>query len=123
MYSFGVVLLEIITNQPVIDQTRERPYIAEWVELMVTKGDIRKIVDPSLNGDYHSDSVWKFVELAMTCVNASSTTRPTMSQVVIELIECIKSENSKGGTSQSMDSKSSREVTMNFDTDVNPVAR
>ncbi|KAL1209213.1 Receptor-like protein kinase [Cardamine amara subsp. amara] len=123
VYSFGVVLLEIITNQPVIDQTRERSYIAEWVRLMVTNGDIRKIVDLSLNGDYHSDSVWKFVELAMTCVNDSSTTRPTMSQVVIELTECIKSENSRGGTSQSMVSKSSREVTMTFDTNVNPMAR
>ncbi|XP_024006054.1 probable LRR receptor-like serine/threonine-protein kinase At1g51820 isoform X4 [Eutrema salsugineum] len=123
VYSFGVVLLEIITNRPVIDQSRERPYIAEWVGLMVTKGDIRNITDPSLKGDYHSDSAWKFVELAMTCVNASSTSRPTMSQVVIELIECLTFENSRGGTSRDMDSNGSREVTMTFGTEVNPTAR
>lgn len=123
VYSFGVVLLEIITNLPVIDQSRQRPHIAEWVRLMVTKGDIRNITDQSLNGDYHSDSVWRFVELAMTCVNASSASRPTMSQVVVELIQCLTFENSRGGTSRDMDPKGSREVTMTFGTDVNPMAR
>ncbi|AEE32390.1 Leucine-rich repeat protein kinase family protein [Arabidopsis thaliana] len=123
VYSFGVVLLEIITNQRVIERTREKPHIAEWVNLMITKGDIRKIVDPNLKGDYHSDSVWKFVELAMTCVNDSSATRPTMTQVVTELTECVTLENSRGGKSQNMGSTSSSEVTMTFDTEVNPVAR
>ncbi|ESQ30275.1 hypothetical protein EUTSA_v10011248mg [Eutrema salsugineum] len=52
VYSFGIVLLEIITNRSVIDQTREKPHIAEWVGLMLTKGDITSIMDPSLNGDY-----------------------------------------------------------------------
>uniref|UniRef100_M4ENP5 Protein kinase domain-containing protein n=1 Tax=Brassica campestris TaxID=3711 RepID=M4ENP5_BRACM len=123
VYSFGVVLLEIITNLPVIDQRRETPYIAEWVGLMVTKGDIKSIIDPRLKDDYHSDSVWKFVELAMACVNASSASRPTMSQVVIELIECLTLENSRGGTSCDMESRGSREVTMTFGTEVNPTAR
>ncbi|KAH0849998.1 hypothetical protein HID58_095901 [Brassica napus] len=123
VYSFGVVLLEIITNLPVIDQRRETPYIAEWVGLMVTKGDIKNIIDPRLKDDYHSDSVWKFVELAMACVNASSASRPTMSQVVIELIECLTLENSRGGTSCDMESGGSREVTMTFGTEVNPTAR
>ncbi|KAF8089131.1 hypothetical protein N665_0517s0018 [Sinapis alba] len=123
VYSFGVVLLEIITNLPVIDQNRETPYIAEWVGLMVTKGDIKNIIDPRLKDDYHSDSVWKFVELAMACVNASSASRPTMSQVVIELIECLTLENSRGGTSCDMESRSSRKVTMTFGTDMNPTAR
>ncbi|XP_010500450.1 PREDICTED: receptor-like protein kinase At3g21340 [Camelina sativa] len=123
VYSFGVVLLEIITNRPVIEQSREKPHIAEWVNLMIIVGDIRKIVDPSLKKDYHSDSVWKFVELAMTCVNASSMARPTMSQVVTELTDCIKLEYSMGGKSHNMGSESSRDVTMIFDTEVNPVAR
>ncbi|XP_013590331.1 PREDICTED: probable LRR receptor-like serine/threonine-protein kinase At1g51820 isoform X3 [Brassica oleracea var. oleracea] len=123
VYSFGVVLLEIITNLPLIDQRRETPYIAEWVGLMVTKGDIKSIIDPRLKDDYHSDSVWKFVELAMACVNFSSASRPTMSQVVIELIECLTLENSRGGTSCDMESRGSREVTMTFGTEVNPTAR
>ena len=49
IYSFGIVLLEIITNQPVIDKTRERTHINEWAVLMLTKGDIRNIIDPKRN--------------------------------------------------------------------------
>ncbi|KAL0661285.1 hypothetical protein Bca4012_098122 [Brassica carinata] len=123
VYSFGIVLLEIITNRHVIDQSREKAHIAEWVGLMLIKGDIISIMDPSLNGDYDSGSVWKAVELAMSCLNPSSTRRPTMTQVVIGLKECLASENSRGGASRDMDSKSSIEVSMTFDTDVNPTAR
>ncbi|CAN8289561.1 unnamed protein product [Cochlearia groenlandica] len=122
---FGIVLLEIITNLRVIDQTRETPYIAEWVGSMVTKGDIRNITDPSLNGDYHIDSVWKVFELAMTCVDVSPASRPTTSQVVIEVIECLRFENSRGETSgrNGMEINGSRDVTMSFGTKVNPLAR
>ncbi|KAF8094102.1 hypothetical protein N665_0370s0037 [Sinapis alba] len=106
VYSFGIVLLEIITNQPVINQNREKPYIAEWVGLMLTKGDIQNIMDPKLFGDYDSGSVWRAVELAMSCLNPSSARRPAMSQVVTELNECLANENSRGGTSQNMNSQS-----------------
>ncbi|KAF8089129.1 hypothetical protein N665_0517s0016 [Sinapis alba] len=123
VYSFGIVLLEIITNQPVIDQSREKPHIAEWVGLMLTKGDIISIMDPTLNGDYDSGSVWKAVELAMSCLNPSSARRPTMSQVVIGLNECLAAENSRGGASKDMDSKSSIEVSLTFGTEVSPRAR
>ncbi|CAN8321496.1 unnamed protein product [Cochlearia groenlandica] len=123
VYSFGIVLLEIITNRHVIDQSREKKHIAEWVGLMLTKGDIVSIMDPSLNGDYDLGSVWKVVELAMSCVNPSSTRRPTMSQVVNELKECLASENARGGANRDMDSKSSIEVSMTIDTDVSPAPR
>uniref|UniRef100_A0A1J3IT16 Putative LRR receptor-like serine/threonine-protein kinase n=1 Tax=Noccaea caerulescens TaxID=107243 RepID=A0A1J3IT16_NOCCA len=123
VYSFGIVLLEMITNRPVIDQSREKPHIAEWVGAMLTKGDIKSIMDPSLNGDYDTGSVWKAVELAMSCLNPSSGRRPTMSQVVIALNECIASENSRGGASREMDSKSSIEVSLTYGTEMSPTAR
>ncbi|XP_024015091.1 receptor-like protein kinase At3g21340 isoform X3 [Eutrema salsugineum] len=123
VYSFGIVLLEIITNQPVINQSRERAHIAEWVGVMLTKGDIKNIMDPKLYGDYDNGSVWRAVELAMSCLNPSSSRRPTMSQVVIELNECLANENSRGGTSQNMNSQSSIDVSMNFDIETTPGAR
>ncbi|XP_010545649.1 PREDICTED: probable LRR receptor-like serine/threonine-protein kinase At1g51820 isoform X2 [Tarenaya hassleriana] len=123
VYSFGIVLLEIITNRPVIDQTREKPHITEWVGLMLTRGDIGNIMDPKLYGDYDRNSVWKVVELGMSCVNPSSSRRPNMSQVVIELNECLASEKSRVGTSGEMDSKSSIEVSMTYATELSPKAR
>ncbi|CAG7898020.1 unnamed protein product [Brassica rapa] len=82
VFSFGVVLLEIITSQPVIDHTREKSHIGEWVGFRLTNGDIKNIVDPSLIGDYDSSSVWKALELAMSCVSPSSSGRPNMSQML-----------------------------------------
>ncbi|CAH8282408.1 unnamed protein product [Eruca vesicaria subsp. sativa] len=123
VYSLGIVLLEMITSQPVIQQTREKPHIGEWVGLMLTQGDIDNIMDPNLNGDYDSGSVWKALELAMSCVNPSSSGRPSMSQVVIELKECLVYENSRKGVKSDMDSKSSLELSTSFTPDMTPEAR
>ncbi|KAG7564667.1 Protein kinase-like domain superfamily [Arabidopsis suecica] len=119
VYSFGIVLLEIITNQRVIDPAREKSHITDWTAFMLNRGDITRIMDPNLHGDYNSRSVWRALELAMMCANPSSEKRPSMSQVVIELKECLRSENKTEG----MDSHSSYEQSMSFDTKAVPSAR
>ncbi|XP_019095498.1 PREDICTED: probable LRR receptor-like serine/threonine-protein kinase PAM74 isoform X1 [Camelina sativa] len=121
VYSFGIVLLEMITNQSVIDQTREKPHITEWVRFELNRGDITRIMDPKLHGDYNSRSVWRAIELAMSCANQSSARRPDMSQVVTELKECLVSENS--GENAKMESQSSIKMSMSFDTEMFPSAR
>ena len=124
VYSFGTVLLEMITNQPVIDQSREKSHITEWVGLEVNSGDIRSIMDPNLQEDYDSDSAWRIFDLAMSCVNPSSKRRPSMSQVVVELKECLESEKSRRNMSRGrMDSHRSAEVTVLVDTEMFPIAR
>ncbi|KAL0897394.1 hypothetical protein Bca101_081355 [Brassica carinata] len=102
VYSFGIVLIEIITNQPVIDLTREKANIAEWVKILISRGDIEKIVDTNLSRDYDSNTVWKILELAMSCVSHSSSDRPDMSKVVNVLKECLISENSRIGGNNKM---------------------
>ena len=123
VYSFGIVLLEIITSQRVIDQTREKPHITEWMGFMLNRGDITRIMDPKLHGDFNSRSVWRAIELAMLCANPSSEKRPNMSQVVIELKECLASENTINSKNQDANSNSSFEMSMSFDTKAVPSAR
>ncbi|KAF2592302.1 hypothetical protein F2Q70_00042780 [Brassica cretica] len=123
IYSFGIVLLEIITNQPVIDKTRERPNINEWVGFMLTKGDIRSITDPKLMGDYDTNGAWKIVELALACVNPSSNRRPTMAQVVVELTECVALENARRQGSEEMYSRGSVDFNLSSDSEFTPGAR
>ncbi|XP_024011594.1 probable LRR receptor-like serine/threonine-protein kinase PAM74 isoform X2 [Eutrema salsugineum] len=119
VYSFGIVLLEMITNQPVIDQSRGKSHITQWVGFELNRGDITKIMDPNLHRDYESRSVWRALELAMSCANPSSVNRPNMSQVANELKECLVTENSR----RNMESHSSPEVSMSFDTGMFPRAR
>ncbi|KAJ0238855.1 LRR receptor-like serine/threonine-protein kinase [Hirschfeldia incana] len=124
VYSFGIVLMEIITNRSVIELTREKAHIAEWVKILISIGDLEKIVDSNLGGDYDSNTVWKILELAMSCVSQSSSDRPTMSRVVNVLKECLISENSRmGGQVQDDESKNSLELTVDFGTQVTPDAR
>ncbi|KAL0722760.1 hypothetical protein Bca4012_037359 [Brassica carinata] len=123
VYSFGVVLLEIVTNQPVIDKTRERPHLNEWVGFMLTKGDIRSIVDPKLMGDYDTNGAWKIVELALGCVNPSSNRRPTMAHVVMELNECVALENARRQGSEEMYSRGSVDFSLSSASEFTPGAR
>ncbi|KAI5336908.1 hypothetical protein L3X38_016177 [Prunus dulcis] len=92
VYSFGIVLLEIITSRPVFSKTHEKIYISEWVGFMLANGDIYSILDPRLGGNFNTNSVWKAVEIAMACVCKDSIERPIMSQVVVELKECLAME-------------------------------
>ncbi|XP_010483607.1 PREDICTED: receptor-like protein kinase At5g59670 isoform X2 [Camelina sativa] len=98
VYSFGIVLLEMITNQPVINnQASEKSHIhiTQWVGFQITKGDILEIMDPNLGKDYDTNSAWRALELAVSCVDSSSSKRPSMSEVIHELKECIVCENSR----------------------------
>ncbi|KAG2284772.1 hypothetical protein Bca52824_055992 [Brassica carinata] len=90
---------------------------------MLTRGDIKTIVDPDLNEEYDSGSLWKALELAMSCVNPSPVARPDMSHVVQELKECVKSENLRAGLSQVMESNSSVDQDMSSDSGMTPNAR
>ncbi|CAL9244279.1 unnamed protein product [Arabidopsis halleri] len=123
VYSFGIVLLEMITNQPVIDRNRRKAHITQWVGSELNGGDIAKIMDPKLSGDYDSRSAWRALELAMSCADPTSARRPTMSHVVIELKECLVSENSRRNMSRGMESLDSPEVSMIFDNEMIPRAR
>lgn len=94
MYSFGVVLLEIITGHPVISKSVENgnTHVSQWVSSMLDIGDVRSTVDPRLKGDFEINSVWKAVEIAMACVSSNANRRPFMNQVVMELNECLATE-------------------------------
>ncbi|CAH8384413.1 unnamed protein product [Eruca vesicaria subsp. sativa] len=92
IYSFGIVLLEMITNQPVINNKRESPLISEWVEVMLMKTCSLEMVDPELNNNFETSTVWKALEMALACAHNSSSERPSMSRVVMELNECLSLE-------------------------------
>ncbi|KAB2605022.1 LRR receptor-like serine/threonine-protein kinase [Pyrus ussuriensis x Pyrus communis] len=89
VYSFGIVLLEIITSRPVFSRTHERSCISEWFSFMLQKGDIYGLVDPRLEGKFNINSVWKAVEIANACVSPTAIERLSMSQVVADLKECL----------------------------------
>ncbi|KAL0729375.1 hypothetical protein Bca4012_025468 [Brassica carinata] len=114
VYSYGVVLLEMITNKPVIS---EEYHVAEWVGTKLNQCDITEIMDPNLCGVYDYNSAWRALELAVSCTDTSSSKRPTMSQVINELKECIACENARMSNNQGLESQ---EMNISLDTSVVP---
>ncbi|RVW51923.1 putative leucine-rich repeat receptor-like protein kinase [Vitis vinifera] len=91
VYSFGIVLLELITGQPAIKNPGSI-HIVGWVSPMIERGDIQSIVDPRLQGDFHTNSAWKALEIALACVALTGMQRPDMSHVLADLKECLEIE-------------------------------
>ncbi|KAG6665186.1 hypothetical protein CIPAW_02G143700 [Carya illinoinensis] len=122
VYSFGVVLLKIITNRPAIERSQERTHVSEFVRSMLAKGDIKNMVDPRLHGNFNINSVWKAVEIAIGCVSPTAAKRPTMSQVVVDLKECMATElarvNDQGGSRESI-----KMINLDLGTELIPLAR
>ncbi|KAI9079234.1 hypothetical protein K1719_038839 [Acacia pycnantha] len=95
VYSFGIVLLEIITGQPAISKTEENTHIVQWVNVMLAGSKIDDILDSRLRGNFDTDSATKALDIAMACVEPSSLSRPTMSQVVMQLRQCLAMETAR----------------------------
>ncbi|KAJ9692199.1 hypothetical protein PVL29_011328 [Vitis rotundifolia] len=91
VYSFGIVLLELITGQPAIKNPGSI-HMVGWVSPMIERGDIGSIVDPRLQGDFHTNSAWKALEIALECVALTGMQRPDMSRVLADLKECLEIE-------------------------------
>ncbi|XP_022714519.1 LRR receptor-like serine/threonine-protein kinase IOS1 [Durio zibethinus] len=125
VYSFGVVLLEIITGKPAVinAQTNNvRTHISQWVSSILSRGDIKSIVDPRLEGDFDVNSAWKAVEVAVLCVSHNSTRRPTMNEVVLELSQCLSAERARITGEHGNKSKNPADMmTMSFSTEIGPV--
>lgn len=92
MYSFGIVLLELITGQSAIVKGADRVHLLEWISPFVETRDIQGLVDPRLQGDFDMVCVCKALDIAMTCTASTSRQRPTMSEVLSELKNCSEME-------------------------------
>ncbi|KAK4267819.1 hypothetical protein QN277_024552 [Acacia crassicarpa] len=104
MYSFGMILLQLITGHPPIRREHESIcFIIDWIRSNVESGDIQSIVDQRLKCEFQVSSAWKAVETAMSCLALPSIQRPDISYVLNELKECLAMEidhaNSNGSQS------------------------
>ncbi|KAF4387862.1 hypothetical protein F8388_005479, partial [Cannabis sativa] len=85
VWSFGVVLYELITGRRAVERNlpRSEQKLLEWVKPYVS--DSKKfylIIDPRLEGDYCIKSAQKLASLANKCLLKQPKSRPKMSEVV-----------------------------------------
>lgn len=86
VYSFGVVLLELMTARAPIQSGK---HIVRLVhEAMGDSKDpqsLDEVIDPTLGSASKLSGIWRFVELAMSCVSEAAAERPSMGEVVREI--------------------------------------
>ncbi|KAL9245226.1 hypothetical protein vseg_018902 [Gypsophila vaccaria] len=105
VWSFGVVLYEILTGRRSMDRSRPKSEhrLLDWVKQFPTDSKkFRSIMDPRLENQYSLNAARKIAKLAESCLVKSSKERPKMSQVVEKLQQIIKtSDGSPSDTSSS----------------------
>ena len=100
MYSFGIILLELISGRPPISTISFGEHlrsIGPWAKWYYESGDIEAIIDPSIisGGGYQDvQSIWKMAEAAVRCIDAEPRKRPCMPEVVKEIQDAMALERS-----------------------------
>ncbi|XVE83021.1 hypothetical protein DITRI_Ditri16bG0053100 [Diplodiscus trichospermus] len=106
VFSFGVVLLEIISGREPLNIHRPRNEwsLVEWAKSYIRESKIEEIIDPNIKGGYHAEAMWRVVEVALACIEPFSAYRPCMSDIVRELEDALIIENNASEYMKSIDS-------------------
>lgn len=88
VYSFGVILLELVSGRNPVGELSDSVDIVQWVRNMSVseKEEIHKIVDQRLSS-VPLDEVMHVLNVAMLCTEEEAAKRPTMREVVRILTE------------------------------------
>ncbi|KGN52026.1 proline-rich receptor-like protein kinase PERK9 isoform X1 [Cucumis sativus] len=113
VFSFGVVLLELITGRKAVDasQPMGNESLVEWARPLLNHAldnqDFETLVDPRLERNYDESEMLRMIGIAAACVRHSSAKRPQMGQVVRAFDSLATADLSNGmrfGESQGFDS-------------------
>ncbi|CAA2992501.1 serine threonine- kinase CDL1-like [Olea europaea subsp. europaea] len=88
IYSFGVVLLEIITGRKAIDnrKTGAEQYLVAWARpFFKDRKKFYKMADPALEGQYPVRGLYQALAIAAMCVQEEPSMRPLIADVVSAL--------------------------------------
>ncbi|CAJ1933121.1 unnamed protein product [Sphenostylis stenocarpa] len=88
VFSFGVVLLELLSGRRAVDKNRPsgQHNLVEWAKpYLANKRKILRVLDNRLEGQYDVDDALKVATLALRCLATESKLRPTMDEVVKDL--------------------------------------
>lgn len=101
VYSYGVVLLELITRKKALDPSLYGGTdFVSWVRSVWAEAEeIQKIVDPSILDEFIDSNIMEQVievlSLALRCTEKEVSKRPTMREVVKQLTRSSSSIRSK----------------------------
>ncbi|XP_068652059.1 proline-rich receptor-like protein kinase PERK1 [Aristolochia californica] len=103
VFSFGVMLLELITGRRPVDKTYAYmdESLVDWARPLLTRaleeGNYDTLVDPKLQNTYNPNEMARMVACAAAAVRHSARRRPRMSQIVRALEGAVSLEDLNEG--------------------------
>ncbi|KAL5073896.1 hypothetical protein RYX36_012880 [Vicia faba] len=92
IYSFGIVLLEILTGRKAVMFTGQDEDIVKWVKKQLQKGLISELLEPGLLEIDQESSEWEEfllgVKVALLCTAHDPLDRPSINDIVFMLEGC-----------------------------------
>ncbi|GLU21925.1 hypothetical protein SLE2022_380360 [Rubroshorea leprosula] len=82
MYSFGVVMLELLTGKRPVEVFKPKMSLVAWVQQMRCEGKQDEVFDPRLKGRGFDEEMLQVLDVACMCVNQNPFKRPTIKEVV-----------------------------------------
>ncbi|PQQ09938.1 putative serine/threonine-protein kinase PBL11 [Prunus yedoensis var. nudiflora] len=101
IYSFGVVLLEMLSGRRAIDKNRPtgEHNLVEWAKpYLRNKRRVFRVIDSRLEGQYSLNRAQKAANLALQCLSIDPTYRPDMNEVVTTLEELQETKDMQKST-------------------------
>ena len=87
IYSFGVVLLELLSGRRAIDPEFGEKDLVTWVRSSLHWKGIDYVLDPSLDLVVFKEQIYRVLDIGLLCVRQLPADRPSMRRVVKMLHE------------------------------------
>ncbi|KAE8668183.1 Receptor-like protein kinase HSL1 [Hibiscus syriacus] len=91
IYSFGVILLELVTGKPLTDLEFGEKDMVTWVSSSYNQKGAEQVIDPRLDSTY-KERICRVLDIGILCTNALPINRPSMRKVV-KLLQEAGGEN------------------------------
>lgn len=119
IYSFGIVLLELVTGKEPTDPELGDKDMVKWVCTTLDQCGLETVIDPKLDLGFEEE-ISKVIHIGLLCTSPLPLNRPSMRKVVIMLQE-VSGAVSSSGQNESKRSKSSGKLSPYYVEEVNSV--
>ncbi|XP_058221303.1 serine/threonine-protein kinase-like protein At3g51990 [Rhododendron vialii] len=91
VFSFGILLLEILSGRKAIDMRYSPPSVVDWAAPLIRGGEYESICDPRIGPPEDAVVMRRLAVMAARCVRSKAEKRPEMAEVV----ECLRGVNKR----------------------------